>query len=405
MNRRVAVTGIGMLTPAGVKQEQAWAHVRQGRQSAEQIHRFDAASYPAARAGTVDESAFDGLSPRLLKRMDRFGRLGLAAARAALNDSRLDIEAVDRDRMGVYLGNMYGGWELTDPSLRNLLRFGYQETSPYVASGWFATSPQGQISIHWQLKGFGKTVAADTASSALSLGYAARAIQEGHADVMLCGGAEAPVTPYAYTFCTNSGRLSPDEYRPFDLRSGGFQVGEGATILVLEELDAARARKAPIYGELSGFANGHTSSTERFSSAGSTGLARSIERALAEADVAPSELDYVGLDAQGSTEADRAEAHALALALGRHHEGPACTTVKPSTTHLLGAASSTEAAAALLAIKHGEVPPIAGCTNPDPGGGLRLVTGNPSTQPIRTTLVNSRGADGTHAALVFRTAA
>jgi 3-oxoacyl-[acyl-carrier-protein] synthase II len=403
--RRVAVTGIGIKTPAGANRKEVWEHVHAGRTAAKPIDRFDAASFAAGHAGTVKESVFEGMPPRLLKRMDRFSRLAMSAAEEALNDSGLGLDSVDRETVGVYMGNMYGGWEITDPSLRNLLRVGYQDVSPYVASAWFPTAAQGQITIHWQLKGHSKTVAADTASSALSIGYAMRAIQDGRASVMFCGGAEAPVTPYAYTFCSRSGRLDPDGYRPFDRRSNGYQVGEGAAILVLEELDAARSRGAHIYGEIAGFAVGHSRADGCLSPNGGAALSRVITEALAEAGAASADLDYVGLDAQGTPEADEGEACAVALALGECLAVPACTTAKPSVTHLLGAAAGVEVATGLLAMAHGEVPPVAGLEEPRPGGAqLRLVTGSASAEPVKIALVNARGVDGTHAALVLRAA-
>ena len=404
MKRGVVVTGIGMATPAGTTREATWNRVREGHQVAGPIDRFDATSCSAGIAGLVDEEAFGKFPPRLLKRIDRFSRLAMAATMEALEDSGLDLEATDRQRAGAYLGNMYGGWEVADPSLRNLLTSGYQHVSPYVASAWFPTAPQGQISIYWQLKGYSKTIAADTASSALSIGYAARAIEEGRADVVVCGGAEAPVTPYALAFCERSGRLSPDGYRPFDRRSAGFQVGEGATILVLEALEHANARGASPRGEFGGFATGHVRASEAFSSAGSQRFARVLARTLEESRLQPSEIDYVGLDAQGSKSADRSEEEALVLVLGEQAGRPACTSAKPSTSHLLGAAAATEAAIGLLAMDRNEVPPIAGREEMDLPSRLRLVTSTASAEPIRTILIGARGADGTHAGLAFKNA-
>src|SRR5262249_49628299 len=161
---------------------------------------------------------------------------------------------------------------------------------------------QGQISIHWGLKGFSKTVVADTASSALALGYAARAIEDGRAEVMLAGGAEAPVTPYTYTFCTTSARLSPSRYRPGEHRADGFQVGEGAVLLTLERAESVRSRAASWYARFAGFATRHAPEADVFSPAGITVLADTISAALAEADV--DDIGYVALDAQGTQEAD-----------------------------------------------------------------------------------------------------
>jgi 3-oxoacyl-(acyl-carrier-protein) synthase len=399
MPRRVVVTGIGMVTPGGMHPGPLWERLCQGSPGGAAIRRFDATPFTVSEAGEVDEDLPLPLPPRLLKRMDRYCVLALAAAQLALDDSALDVATEDPDGVGISIGNMYGGWGITDPSLRGLLQEGYASVSPYVASAWFPTAPQGQMSIFWGLRGYAKTIAADTASGAAAIGYAARAIQDGHADVMLAGGAEAPVTPYAYAFCQVSGRMG-DAYRPFDRRADGFRVGEGAAILVLEEEERAAARGARTYGEVAGWSTGHVGGPEPWPD-GDRRLAEVVEEALGEAGIAASSLDYVGLDAQGDRRADRAEAAALAGAGGNGLRA-VCTTCKPGLTNLLGAAASAETAVALLAMQRGEVPPIAGCDEPESGVELDLVTGRCRTAPLRNALVVARGADGVRGALVLK---
>ncbi len=411
--RRAVITGIGMVTPGGTLST-TWDAVRAGISTSQLFQPPDMHLDRPHRVGLVEDGdLFESFSPRLLKRMDRFCCLAIAAAQQALQDSKLDLEALDHQASGVYVGNMYGGWSVTDPSLRNLLRQGYRTVSPYVASAWFPTAPQGQITIRWNLHGYSKTVIADTASSALATGYAARAIQEGRAEVMLAGGAESPITPYTYSFCVRSGRLNPDGYRIFDPQGCGFQVGEGAVMLVLEELEAARGRGAHIYAELAGWSTGFQPCRSPGVQDGgngspwhtSGGMARVIHQALVQAGVAPQQLDYIGLDAQGVQEADDAEAEALALALGPEHERIPATTCKPTLTHLLGAGASAEIAIALLAMQQGEIPPIAGGEIRDQTCPLQLVMDGVRQADIRTALVNARGADGVQAALVFRSVA
>ena len=316
MTRTVVITGIGLITPAGDR-EQAWAHAREGATAVRPIDRFDAGPYGVADAGVVDDQALERFPARHRKRMDRFSTLGLLAAGDALSDAGVDLDAVDRDRVGVSIGNMHGGWAITEPSLRKLLQGHEAEVSPYVASAWFPTAPQGQISIEWQLKGHSKTYASDTASGAHALGYAADAIAHGRADMVLAGGATAPITDYTYAFCARSGRLAPEGYRPFDERAEGFQIGEGAAILLLEEEGAARARGAHVYGRLAGWATRHAARRNGDAWADGGAFGDVIGEALAAADVAPGELDYVALDAQGTPAADRAEAAALTAALRR----------------------------------------------------------------------------------------
>jgi 3-oxoacyl-[acyl-carrier-protein] synthase II len=297
---------------------------------------------------------------------------------------------------------MFGGWEITEPSLRGLYRSGYTGVSPYIASAWFPTAAQGQITIRKGFKGFSKTIAADTAGAALAVGYAARAVQTGRADLMLCGGAEAPVTPYAYTFCLTSGRLAAGAYHPFHQGADGFCIGEGAVVLALEDRDAAVARGARVHAELAGFACGHAPADDVFGTKGRQVLAEVIGRALDEAETRAAELDYVGLDAQGASAADRSELVALAEVLGDSAGRVPCTTIKPVTGHLLGAAPAVELAGALLAMRTKLVPPIAGCERPL--SALDLVTGEARSCEVHTALVCARGADGTVAACVLKAA-
>jgi 3-oxoacyl-(acyl-carrier-protein) synthase len=297
---------------------------------------------------------------------------------------------------------MYGGWGVTDPGLRNLLRKGYKEVSPYIASAWFPTAPQGQISIQWGLGGYSKTVVADTASSMLAIGYAARAIEEGRADLMLAGGAEAPITPYTYSFCARSGRLSSTSYQIFDSEGAGFLVGEGAVILVLEELKAAQRRHAHVYGEISGWATGYfPQQNDPWSDRGER-LSHVIKQALEQASVNSDQIDYLGLDAQGLFAADRAEAQAIACAFETADQQPVATTCKPTLTHLLGAGAGTEVATALLAMHHGVIPPIAGYPTHQEAYPLDLVVGEPREHSVCTALILARGADGVQSALVLK---
>jgi 3-oxoacyl-(acyl-carrier-protein) synthase len=393
------VTGIGMVTPGGMYPGPLWERLCQGSPGGAAIRRFDASPFTVSEAGEIDEDLPLPLPPRLTKRMDRYCLLAMAAAQLALDDSALDVATEDPGAVGISIGNMYGGWGITDPSLRGLLQEGYASVSPYVASAWFPTAPQGQMSIFWGLRGYAKTIAADTASGAAAIGYAARAIQDGHADVMLAGGAEAPVTPYTYAFCQVSGRMG-DAYRPFDRRADGFRVGEGAAVLVLEEAQRAVARGAETYGEVAGWSTGHVGGPVPWPD-GDRRLREVVEEALGEAGIAASSLDYVGLDAQGDLRADRGEAAALA-AVGGNGLRAFCTTCKPGLTNLLGAAASAETAVALLAMQRGEAPPIAGCDEPDPGAELDLVTGSCRTAPLRNALVVARGADGVRGALVLK---
>ncbi|MBV9689563.1 MAG: hypothetical protein JO202_07615, partial [Ktedonobacteraceae bacterium] len=337
MKRKAVITGIGLITPGGITLPEVWETLLRGQSTARPIDIFDVAPYPVTKAGIVeDRDIFEPFPARSLKRMDRFCSLAMAATHRALQDSGIDLQKIEPSSAGVYIGNMYGGWGVTDPSLRRLLTNGYREVSPYVASAWFPTAPQGQITIHWGLEGYSKTIIADTASSALAIGYAAQAIEEERADVMLAGGAESPITPYTYSFCVRSGRLNPAGYRFFDPEGTGFLVGEGAVILVLEELRAAQQRHAHIYAEVAGWATCYLPRANSLWSDEGKRFSRLITQALDNAQVTPDEIDYLGLDAQGILVADSAEAQAVGRAFATSSQQPLATTCKPTLTHLLG---------------------------------------------------------------------
>lgn len=379
----VVITGAGLVLPGADTLPELSAAAREGVSAIRPVGRSTAGGEFAAGLVAGDQLAV--LPARLRKRMDRFCALSMIAARRALNEAQLIGEdgtelrpGIDPERAGSYLANMFGGWDITEASMRQLCRVGYTGVSPYIASAWFPTASQGQLSINWGLRGFSKTVVGDTASAALAVGYAARAIRAGRADIMLAGGAEAPVTPYIQTFCSTSGRTSGTGYRPFAPDADGFQVGEGAVVFTLESLRSARARGVPALAEIAGFAAGHARETDVFGDAGTAALARVAGAALAEADTAPADLTYVGLDAQARPDADATELSALRRVLGATLDRTELRTVKPVTGHLLGAAPAVELAGAVDAVRRPAGPAAA--------------------------LVNARGADGTLACCALRAA-
>jgi len=400
-NAKVVIVGAGFVLPGARTPERFWSLARSGTTATTDVDRFPVASYTGRRAGVVADDELMLFPSRLRKRMDRFCQLSMVATHDALRDAGLTGE-LPSERTGIYVGNMFGGWTITEPSLRNLCQVGYTGVSPYIATSWFPTASQGQISIQWNIKGFSKTVAADTASAAVAIGYAARMIAEGRADIMLAGGAEAPVTPYTYTFCETSGRLTAGDYAPFTDEARGFQVGEGAVMFVLESESSARARGAQILAEVAGFATGHAHSSDIFGRTGSARLARVGRAAVREAGLSPTDLDYVALDAQGTVDADTSEAEAIGELLADAGGHVACSTAKPMCGHLLGAAPAVDVLAVVLGIQRSEIAPIAGIA--DSSHDLDLVVGQPRRHDIRAALVNARGADGTIAALALTAA-
>ncbi|NNG38508.1 hypothetical protein HJ588_04360 [Flexivirga sp. ID2601S] len=371
-NRDVLITGVGVVVPGARDLSELSPDHFRDRVMARPIDRFDTTGHTSSTAAVVDDAELASVPRRLRKRVDRFCALSLVAVDRALgaaglvsNDGTLS-SAVDRDRAGVIFGNMFGGWEMTEDSLRRLCQVGYTGVSPYIAAGWFPTASQGQVSIRWGLRGFSKTVVADTASGATAVGTAADAIRSGRADLVIAGAAEAPVTPYTWTFCTTTGRLSPTTYRPFTASADGFTAGEGSVVFVLESAANAQARGATPLAKFGGFASTHAHSKAPFAEPAATTW--SAFTALQRAGVHAGEVDYVGLDAQGQTGADQAELHGLDTILGSNSDAVGRHTIKPHTGHLLGAAAAVELGAAVHAIQRGA---------------------------SQTALVHARGAEGT----------
>jgi 3-oxoacyl-(acyl-carrier-protein) synthase len=413
--RRVAVTGIGAITPAGVDPDSLWERVRSARPCVRRIDRFDPSSYQCQVAGQAD--AFDPaawLPPRLVKRTDRFTHLAMAAADSAMENAALTIggpDGVPPERVSVMVGNVLGGWEFAERELRDLWAQGPREVSPYQATAWFPAAPQGNICIKHGIKGRARTFVCERASGAYALVHGAETIRRGQADVVLAGGSEQPLSPYAWLCCQTAGYLTrlgnthPEAaYRPFDRRHSGTVLGEGGVFLVLENLDHARARRAPILAELCGWSlttDGYQPyyTTEPH---GET-LRRCIDESMGRADIGPAELGCVVADGTAVPREDATEVLAIRAALGAHAADVPVTSVKAVTGHMMGAAAVADVAVAARAMAEGEVPPIANLEQPAAGFDLDFVIAAPRRSArLDNALVISRGLGGVNACIVLR---
>lgn len=408
MTRRVVVTGIGMLAPNGIGRGAVWSSVLERRSALGAITRFDAADFPACAAGEL--RGFDPLQfmpPRLSRKLDPYTHYAVAACQLTLTDAEIDLEKVDRLRFGVYVGNCFGGWQVTDRELRKLHTVGVREVSPFQATSWFPAAPQGQVSILFGLRGHSKTLACDRASGLVSVGLAARSITQGYCDLVLAGGTEAPITPFAYLACMTDGIVAEGHdgetsvpYRPFDAGHRGLVPGEGATFLLLEEREHALRRNARIYAEICGFAATTDACHPAPLPARERGLSLAMSKALDDADVTPGAVSVIMADGMATREGDRQETTAIHKVFGERGRTVPVTVPKSMTGHLYGAAGAMDAALAALAIHHRTIPPMVDVTEHDAGCDLSLATEAKAVASLDCVLVNGRGSGGVNATLV-----
>ncbi|MCX4565380.1 ketosynthase chain-length factor [Streptomyces albogriseolus] len=400
---RAAVTGIGVVAPNGLRTDAYWKSVREGLGVLDLITREGCGHLPLRVAGEV--RAFDPaalIEDRFLVQTDRFSHFAMAAAALALDDAGLGGEPADPYSVGVVTAAGSGGGEFGQRELQKLWGQGSKFVGPYQSIAWFYAASTGQISIRGGLKGPCGVVASDEAGGLDSLAHAARAVRRG-TDVMVVGAAEAPLAPYSMVCQLGYPELStlddPDRaYRPFTEKACGFVPAEGGALLVVEDEERARDRGVPVRGVVAGHAATFTGASRWAESR--EGLAHAITGALDEAGVAPEEIDVVFADALGVPEADRAEALAIADALGAHGTRVPVTAPKTGFGRAHCAAPVLDTVAALLAMEHGLVPPTPNVF--DICHDLDLVTSHARPAELRTALVLSRGLMGSNAALVVR---
>ncbi|UGQ11788.1 ketosynthase chain-length factor [Yinghuangia sp. ASG 101] len=394
---RALVTGIGVLAPGGLGTEEYWASVLAGRGGIGPVAAYDASRYPTSHAGQVAGfTAADHIPSRLMPQTDPMTRFALAAADWAVRDSGADPRELDDFSMGVVTANAAGGFEFTQGEVQKLWTRGPSHVSAYQSFAWFYAVNTGQISIRQGMRGPSGVLVADQAAGLDAIGHARRHVRRGTA-LVVTGGMEAPLNPYALVSQIAHGRLSrANRFVPFDRRADGYLPGEGGAILVLEDADAFRARGGTrAYGEVTGYAAAFDPAP---GSGRPRGPWRAITAALADARLRPEEIDVVFADAAGDPVADREEADALCRVFGPR--GVPVTAPKTMTGRLLSGGPPVDVAAALLALRDQVVPPTIGITDPDPDLGLDLVRDTPRAATLRTALIVARGHGGFNSALV-----
>jgi 3-oxoacyl-[acyl-carrier-protein] synthase II len=407
--RRVVITGVGAVTPLGNDIETTWTNLISGRSGAGPITQFDATDYPVTFACEVkDFDPTDWIDRKQARRMDRFAHLIVAAARQAEQDSGLEIEA-ESDRVGAAVATGIGGLqsfqdcrdELRDRGPDRVSPFSIPEIIPNMGAAW--------VSMELKTRGPLSSQCTACAASNMSIGDGMDAIRLGRADVMLCGGTEAPVTEVGIAGFSAMRALSrrndnPEgASRPFDAGRDGFVMGEGGVILVLEELEHARSRGAKIYGELVGY--GVSSDANHITEPDPVGTnpARALQMAFDDAGITGDEVDYINAHATSTPIGDAAETRMIKLALGEDvaRKVPISST-KGATGHCLGAAGALEAIFALLAIRDGVLPPTINLETPDPSCDLDYIPNEARRAEVRTAVSNSFGFGGHNASIVLR---
>ena len=408
MTRRVVVTGMGAITPVGNDVAATWDSLTHGRGGITRITRFDPSPYESRIAGEVkdfDPTAY--LDRKDARRTDRFTQLAVGAAAQAIQDSKL-VLADAPDRAGVAIATGVGGLETLIEQVIVMEKRGPGRLSPFLVTMLMANAASAQISLQFGLQGPNVAHVSACASSAHSIGESAEIIRRGQADVMVAGGSEAAVLPLAIgafaTMHAMSRRNDDPEHasRPFDKERDGFILSEGAAVVVLEELEHARARKAKIYGELIGY--GATADAYHITSPSpeGEGNARAMRMALDQAGLRPDEIDYVNAHGTSTQPNDREETAAIKSLFGEHAYAMPISSTKSMTGHLLGAAGALEAIACLLTIRDGLIPPTINYEVPDPVLDLDYVPNTARKASITTALSNSMGFGGHNASLVFR---
>lgn len=410
--RRVVITGIGAITPIGTGAEGLWEGLRRRASAVGPITRFDPEPFRTRIAAEVHAfQAADHMEERRARRLDRFGQFSVAASRLALEDAELDLAHEDRDRVGAMMGTALGGVGMAEREHAHYMAGGLRAVDPALALMVFAGAASCNVAIEFGVSGPNSTNGMGCASGTIAVGDAFRAIRRGDADVMLAGGAEAPLAPLSFgAFAVIRAMSTRNDdpataSRPFDVDRDGFVMGEGAAVLVLEERRRALARGAPVYAEVCGY--GLTNDAHHMTAPRPDGAqaARAMRLALAEAGVQPAGVGYVNAHGSSTPLNDSTETMALKQVFGGHAARLAVSGTKGYYGHALGASGAIEAAICALASQRGWLPPTINLRVPDPACDLDyLPDGGREARPDYL-LSNSFGFGGINAALVLRRAA
>lgn len=407
--RRVAITGIGCVTPLGTGVESLWDGLRAERSVVRAASRFDASIFRSRCAAEVD--GFDPeqyLDARRVKRLDRFGQFSVVSSKLALEDAGIDLASENRERIGAMMGTALGGVAYAEEQAAHFMRGGLRDVDATLALCVFGGSSSCNIAIEFGVSGPNSTNAMSCASGTIAIGDAFRQIRDGYADVMIAGGAEAPLATlcfgaFALIRAMSSRNDDPARAsRPFDRDRDGFVMGEGAAVLILEEWSRAVARGARIYAELAGFGTTNDAHHMTAPLPGGAQAARCMRQALDDADLRPEQVDYINAHGSSTPLNDPTETTAIRTVFGAHAERVPISSTKGYYGHALGASGAFEAAISALVLQRGWIPPTLNLDTPDPACDLDYVPQRGRELAAQTVLSNSFGFGGINASLVLR---
>jgi 3-oxoacyl-[acyl-carrier-protein] synthase II len=409
-DRRVVVTGMGVVTPLGHSLDSFWDNLVAGACGIDKISGFDASAFDTRIAGEVRD--FDPApafpSPKEVRRTDRYSQFGVYAAWSALKDSGLDLEQENRDKIGVILGSGIGGLATTTDQLNILLSRGPGRVSPFTIPMLIGNMASGLVSMYFNLRGPNFATCSACATANHAIGEAWRTIKMNDANIMFAGGSEAAVIPIGIAgFCAMRAMSTRNDApkqasRPFDRDRDGFVMGEGAGVLVLEELEHAQKRGAKIYCEIAGYGNTADAHHLTAPSPGGEGAARCMKMALTNGGINLSDVNYINAHGTSTPQGDVCETQAIKTVFGEHAQKLVVSSTKGATGHMLGAAGAVEMAACALAIKNSVVPPTINLQTPDPDCDLDYVPNTAREMPVNVIVNNSFGFGGHNSTIAAR---
>ncbi len=409
MRRRVVVTGLGLVSPLGTGVQSNWEALCAGRSGIGPITKFDVSAFPTQIAGEIkDFRSEDFMDKQQIRRFDIFIHYAMAAARMAMDESGLKIDSSNKHRVGCVTGSGLGGLTMLENSHKILLEKGPRRLSPFFIPGIIANMVPGQIAIEFGVKGPNISIETACASGSHAVGEAFKMIRDGTSDAMITGGAEAVITPLGLGgFCSmralSTRNHEPEKAsRPFDLDRDGFVMGEGAGILILEELNQALERGATIYAEVGGYGLSGDAYHITAPEPDGGGAISCMTMALEDAGLKPENIDYINAHGTSTKLNDISENKAIKDVFGEHAHKLAISSTKSMTGHLLGAAGGVETIYTVLTIKHETIPPTINYETPDPECDLDYVPNEAREAKVRTAMTNSFGFGGTNGCLIFK---